>query len=301
MIYIQSADGLTQVSPSLTKEKIIAALGYTPADKNIFYEDESGALVITDEQGYVIARIDENGLTTTRISASAVMLNGEDLATKLESLGDIDLSNYYTKSEVDDALTNVSVDLTGYATEEYVDEAVAAVEHPTVDLSPYALAADVAADKVITDAHMSDEVIHVTEADRETWDGKSNFSGNYTDLNGAPNIVNDNEDEVVICDSQGNVILCATAEGLNVAAIYINGIRMDEPLWKFTIAGVEYNVTSQTQRWRDWVTSKYNTAGYEVQNNGTICKPGLSESTIKNAIPDDFIRPGDAYIDSSIT
>lgn len=248
MIYVQSASGLQALSTKLTKEKIIAALGYTPADKNIFYEDESGALVITDEQGYVIARIDENGLTTTRVSASAVMLNGEDLAEKLESLGDIDLSDYYTKSEVNDALTNVSVDLTGYATEEYVNEAVAAVEHPTVDLAPYALADDVAADKVITDAHMSDEVIHVTEADREIWDGKSNFSGNYTDLSGAPNIVNDNEDEVVICDSLGNVILRATAEGLNVAAIYING-KTAIPAYDDTMEGAVLKIISGTPTW----------------------------------------------------
>lgn len=226
MIYIQTNTGLTQVSPSLTKEKIIAALGYTPADQNTFYEDESGALVIADEKGYVIARIDANGLTTTHISANAVMLNGEDLAAKLESLGNIDLSNYYTKNEVDDALENVSVDLTGYATEEYVNETIANASTGNIDLSAYALAADVAADKVITDAHMNDSVVHVTEADRESWDAKSDFSGNYADLSGAPHIVNDNEDEVVICDSNGNVILRATAEGLNAAAIYVNGVAV---------------------------------------------------------------------------
>lgn len=250
MIYIQTNTGLTQVSPSLTKEKIIAALGYTPADQNTFYEDESGALVIADEKGYVVARIDANGLTTTRVSANAVMLNGEDLTAKLESLGDIDLSDYYTKSEVDSALENVSVDLTGYATEEYVDEAVGAINVP--DVSGFALAADVEADKVITDAHMSDEVIHVTEADRETWDGKSDFSGAYADLSGAPHIVNDNEDEVVICDSNGNVILRATAEGLNVAAIYVNGVAMTAlPDYSTAAEGSVLKIISGVPTWSE--------------------------------------------------
>ena len=101
MIYIQGASGLQPISSQLTKEKIIAALGYTPADQAVFYEDESGALIIADEKDYVIARVDENGLTTTKVSASAIALNGEDLAAKLQELAnkvpDIDLSNYNYK------------------------------------------------------------------------------------------------------------------------------------------------------------------------------------------------------------
>lgn len=79
MIYIQAESGLTQVSPSLTKEKIIAALGYTPADNATFYEDESGALVIADEQGYVIARIDADGLATTKISVGSIIDDSNEL------------------------------------------------------------------------------------------------------------------------------------------------------------------------------------------------------------------------------
>ena len=61
MIYVQTSTGLQNIGQNLTKEKIIAALGYTPADGATFYEDESGALVVADSKGYVIARIDENG------------------------------------------------------------------------------------------------------------------------------------------------------------------------------------------------------------------------------------------------
>ena len=152
MIYIQQADGLTQVTPSLTKEKIIAALGYTPADNATFFEDETGSLLIADKAGYVVARIDKDGVHTTRVMANAISLGEEDLAIKLQALqdaisnidvSDINLSNYYTKSEVDDAIANAEVDLTGVATEKYVDDVVAGITHPTVDLTPYALVADV--------------------------------------------------------------------------------------------------------------------------------------------------------------
>ena len=233
MIYIQGPNGLQPISSQLTKENIIAALGYTPADNLMFYEDESGSLIITDEQGYIIARIDENGLTTTQVNAGAIALNGEDLATKLQELAnkvpDIDLSNYYTKSEVDKALGDVSVDLTGYATKKYVDDTVSNIDIPETDLSKYALSADVEANKVLTDAHANNEEIHVTVEKTAAWDAKSDFDGDFNSLSNAPHIVNDNEDEVVICDSQGNVILRATAEGLNVAAVYVNGKMVSFP------------------------------------------------------------------------
>ena len=81
MIYIQTAEGLTPISSSLSKEKILAALGYTPADNATFFEDESGALVIGDERGYAIARIDKDGLTTTKIRRAAKLLNAQGVPT----------------------------------------------------------------------------------------------------------------------------------------------------------------------------------------------------------------------------
>lgn len=47
---------------------------------------------------------------------------------------DVDLSNYYTKSEVDATLSNIEVDLSNYYTKSEVDEAIENVE---VDLSDY--------------------------------------------------------------------------------------------------------------------------------------------------------------------
>lgn len=226
MIYVQSAAGLTQISPKLTKEKIIAALGFTPADKNSFYEDESGALVIADEQGYVVARIDENGLTTTQVSANAIALNGEDLAAKLQELAnkvpDIDLSNYYTKEEVDNALGNIDipeVNLEGLVTEEAFN------------------------------THANNEEIHVTAENKAVWNAKSDFDGDFNALFNAPHIVNDNEDEVVICDSQGNVILRATAEGLNVAAVYVNGKSVSFPDYTDADEGKTLKIVNGMPTW----------------------------------------------------
>lgn len=219
MIYVQTEQGLAQVSPSFTKDKIIAALGYTPADNMSFFEDESGALVIGDERGYAIARIDKDGLTTTKISTNAIALNGEDLAAKLQSLKDaidgieipeipeVDLSNYYNKTEVDSALKNVKVDLTGYAKEEDIP-----------DVSKY-------------DSHIVNSEAHVSEEEKAIWNAKTSFSGNYADLAGAPNILDDNQEELVVCDKVGNVIFRIDVNGLDVASILVKGQSVMMPAY----------------------------------------------------------------------
>ena len=67
MLYIQTESGLQPLNPSLTKEKIISILGYTPADKNdlpSITEDQSGKINIVDEKGNIILTIDNEGLKT---------------------------------------------------------------------------------------------------------------------------------------------------------------------------------------------------------------------------------------------
>ena len=233
MIYIQGKDGLTQVSPSLTKEKIIAALGYIPADNATFYEDDSGALIVTDEKGYVIARIDGEGLTTTKVSASAIKLNDVDLASKLAELEaatpNVDLSNYYTKSEVDDAIANI--------------------DNEGADLSQYALATDVA-------AHVNNNNIHITNEDRNKWNEKSNFSGDYKDLSNAPNISIENDEELVISDASGNIIMKVDANGLNTTNLYLNNqLKLASPLMgkKLSILGASIST------YQDYIPAGYQT------------------------------------------
>jgi hypothetical protein len=69
----------------------------------------------------------KNVVKTVNEMTGDVVLTAADVGavTKAEldeALEQIDLSDYYTKSEVDDKVANVKVDLTGYATEKYVDD-----------------------------------------------------------------------------------------------------------------------------------------------------------------------------------
>ena len=258
MIYIQTPNGLTQISSQLTKEKIIAALGYTPADNASFYEDETGALVIADEKGYIIAKINENGFKTTTVSAQAIKLNDIDLAEKLQELEskEVDLSNFYNKAEVDNKLKNVTIDTSALATKEDVS------------------------------THADNTNVHINSADKAKWDAKSNFSGNYSDLSGAPNITSDsNDNELIITDGTGNVIMRVNANGLNVADIYIKGeilkttgstfyIRWDtdeQPTpYKF-LPGMNF---------KDWVNSEYCSAPIVYNDSVNYYRHGVAGLSI---------------------
>ena len=85
--------------------------------------------------------IDEDAHVTTlaKIDASNIGPNQGAWRTAL-GIGDItppdvDLSNYYTKPEVDDLLENITVDLTGYATESWVTTQTAPATQAEVEAS----------------------------------------------------------------------------------------------------------------------------------------------------------------------
>ena len=122
----------------------------------------------------------------------------EDIQIPLTDI--FDPSNYYTKSEVDDAITAATDDM---ATQTWVGEQGFLTEHQS--LSAYSTTQEVntaieeatsgkadtsavtAVNNVLT-AHTADTTIHVTSADKTAWNAKSDFSGSYNDLTDKPTI-----------------------------------------------------------------------------------------------------------------
>lgn len=86
---IQTTNGLLEIGGKITKEKIISALGYTPADKDYnnlenkpnISDDGSGEFKITDNLGNIIAIIDGTGVHSVDF-----IIKGESLTEKLQSL-----------------------------------------------------------------------------------------------------------------------------------------------------------------------------------------------------------------------
>jgi hypothetical protein len=101
----------------------------------VFYDKQNATLRVMNgvaKGGFPIATEE---FVTTELTAVE-----NDLQTQINAaiaaIPQVDLTPYYTKSETDVLLQNVTVDLTGYATENYVTQQISAI--PQVDLTGYA-------------------------------------------------------------------------------------------------------------------------------------------------------------------
>lgn len=83
-----------------------------------------------------------------------------------------------------------------------------------------------------------------------SWDSKSTFSGNYSDLSGAPNILADESDnEFVICDVLGNVIMRVNAYGINTTAVYTSGKLVTLPTYSPEDEGKTLTIVNGIPTW----------------------------------------------------
>ena len=77
-ISIQTPNGLLRLSPEVTSQTIIDALGYIPANQvdidNAFMSD-SDTFYVVDKFGNIISKIDKDGITTTAVNANTAKLN----------------------------------------------------------------------------------------------------------------------------------------------------------------------------------------------------------------------------------
>ena len=73
----------------------------------------------------------------------------------------------------------------------------------------------------------------VTDAEKQNWNSKSNFSGDFNDLTNAPSILEDDAGDLIIADNNGNIIFRSNGSGfettnLTVKSITINGVSIQD-------------------------------------------------------------------------
>ena len=122
----------------------------------LFYDKHAATLRVMDgasKGGFQIATED---YVTTELGVLETDLQGQ-IDAAVAAIPEVDLTPYYTKTETDVLLANVSVDLTGYATETYVNNKIAAI--PSVDLTGYA-----------TEIYVNNAVSNLVDSAPETLD-----------------------------------------------------------------------------------------------------------------------------------
>ena len=154
---------------------------------NVSYDSVENKINFYSSNGEIVAYIDATDFTKDGMVDNVVISNGNLVISFNEDANKDDIviptsqffdgANYYTKEEVDNLIASSS-GITSAQVETIVSNAVSGkADSSAVD----------AINNVLT-AHTANTDIHVTLNDKNNWDGKSDFSGNYNDLTNKPSL-----------------------------------------------------------------------------------------------------------------
>ena len=213
VVYIQLRNGLKKISDeeySPTKNDVVEALGYTPVDPANMPDisnSENDVLYVTDNEGYVIAKIDKDGIHTTEVKAGGIKL--------------AEVLSQHTENEDVHVTAEDKTNWNGH------------IEDEDVHVTPEDKARwddNTAASEESVSQHVNDTDIHVSETEKATWNAKSNFNGQYNSLKGAPSITEEQDDALYIVDDEGYVIAMVNKDGLDITALKVGGAHLSDTI-----------------------------------------------------------------------
>lgn len=152
-------------------------------------EDDSGNMVIADEAGNVIFKVDADGVHTTDIEAKNIVTEDDDFVLTDEN------GNIIFKVDAEGIhSTDLTLNGKSAATEEYVDNAIANIDIPDVDFTGYA-----------TESYVDSVKAELSES------------------------ITSEDDDWSVVDAEGNIIMRVDANGFETTQVVaksaiINGV-----------------------------------------------------------------------------
>lgn len=225
----------TDLSDYYNKEEIDIVINTVKEELSESIVSEQQEFHVVDDEGNIITSIDFNGVTTTAVMAQNIVVNGTNFSGSYNDLTDkpeaTDLSNYYTKTEVDEAIGNIDV-VIPEETDPTVPAWAKAENPPTYTAKDVGALSDTT---VLADLNTDAEHRTVTDAEKQIWNEKSDFSGDYNDLLNAPNITEDGTGDLVIADQSGNIIFRSNSDGFETTQLVterlvVNSVDVGEAL-----------------------------------------------------------------------
>lgn len=200
------------------------------------YNDLTDKPAPTDLTGYATETFVAEKIVEAKLEGEEVDLSGYatedyvDTAIQNAQLADkdIDLTNYYTKQETEALIPDTSSFLKEVPDEYVTESELTAKGYLTEHQSLAGLATTLE-----VETHAKDSAAHVTSEEKQQWNAKSNFSGDYNDLTNAPDITENASGDLVIADSEGNILFRASESGLEtthltLGSLTINGMTIQE-------------------------------------------------------------------------
>jgi hypothetical protein len=266
-VNIQLENGLKKISgQSITRDKIIAALGYAPANKEVestvenhindtnahitssertkwnaksefsgSYNDLTDKPNITDDgsDAYLIA--DKSGNVIAKIDAAgihSVDMTIDGLSIK-DKINELENKSEFSGSYND--LTDKPNIMDDGSDVLYIADQNGNVILKIGNDGVYTTDVSIQGKSVLSviellEDHLSDTDIHVTAEEKAAWNAKSDFSGSYNDLNDKPNIMDDESDKYTITDKDGNVIFMVDENGAHSVDLMLDGVSMKDKI-----------------------------------------------------------------------
>jgi maltodextrin utilization protein YvdJ len=193
---------------------------------------------VVDENGNIIFNVDADGAHTTSLTLNGQSVEDmiDDKVDKVEGKGlsTNDFTNAY--KEKLDGLENMTFEESDPTVPAWAKEAT----KPSYTADEVGALADTT---VLAD--LTDDTTHrtVTDAEKAAWNAKSDFSGDYNDLENAPNITEDASNNLVITDPSGNIIFRSDANGFEttqmvVQSLIVNGKTIEEMIQEYVNAAI---------------------------------------------------------------
>ena len=223
----------TDLSNYYTKNEIDTAIENTKEELSESIVAEADEWKVVDENGNIIFSVDATGAHTTSMT-----LNGQSVGDMIDDKVDrVDGKGLSTNDFTDayreklDGLENMTFEESDPTVPAWAKEA----NKPTYTADEVGALSD-----ATTLADLTDDATHrtVTDTEKQTWNAKSDFSGDYNDLTNAPDISEDGSGDLIIADANGNIIFRSNGNGfetvnLTVENITINGKTIQEMIKEY--------------------------------------------------------------------
>lgn len=225
-INIHTPSGLIPISPEVTKQTIIEALGYTPANQAAYDSidaTDDTTFYIIDSQQHVLAKVDADGL-----HAAIMTVNGKDVESGLiYDIKELDDSAFYIVDKDQNIICRI--DENGLTTTAiaatYIHAQIIHTDNLETESSELYIADKdnkpifkvgangvettnvVASDAILSQhsvvGHIEDNTRHVTEAEKAIWHSKSKIDSISEDIDSVLLVQDKNDKPIVRIDESG--------------------------------------------------------------------------------------------------
>lgn len=256
-VNIQTSDGLLKISgDKVTKKNINKALGYTPANVDELpkiTDDASDNLVIVDPAGNISTQIDGDGIKTVGDVVIHKFANAYSVVEHIDNttshITAAERANWNNKDYAQlTGAPNILEDDSGQL--QVADTAGNVIMNVDVNgLQTHDVQVNGSGETVYQ--HHNNNVSHITASERNKWNNKSDFSGDYHELKNQPNIEEDNSGIIQVADDDGNVIVQIDGNGITTHEVIIEGEGINQKLEAHMADGIPHITAAERIKWNN--------------------------------------------------